>query len=463
MSRTLAPKTPFVVAIETAVVDYNYPAVSAHEELKNAFISTLPRLIEETGHTADTPITEAPRKGDMIMISAETLDDVLVHFANSTADFPEGYFPGHTASQRENADSARTILFGTPTPHAGGSLANSFDAMIYSKVNGEALYDGVFVTAVGDDEAGEYFEKSFEGHIVAAKGGRGMVSHIIPVDGDRIMLTAPSFANPADKYFDLPNQLSPELLEKADMIMIGGYLFFAGQLDNAIKITDENAKVGNNKTRIITLASQLIAQSNPLQEKFYDQLLNFEKTVIHANTGEFRRNLGLDDDWRKRFDADFVDSEGNPLQGRDAEIAKNQHADYQNAKQAANMVASIEAERLADEDYGSIGFVVTNGSAPARSINEDGILLRSGDKLEKAKIQSTVGAGDNHVAGYWVGKSLGMNESGCLDMANAFARCVIQIPEARLPREGKFVSPSGDLYEGPIAAVARENTTPDPL
>jgi sugar/nucleoside kinase (ribokinase family) len=453
--------TPFIVAIETAVVDYNYPAISEHEELKHAFISALPRLIQETGHAEDTPITEAPRKGDMIMISAETLDDVLVHFANSASNFPEEYFPIHTSSQRENADRARKILFGTPTPHAGGSLANSFDAMIYSKVNGEALYDGVFVTAVGDDEAGDYFEKSFEGHIVATKGGRGMVSHIIPVDGDRIMLTAPSFANPADKHFDLQSQLSPELLEKANIIMIGGYLFFAGQLDNAIKITDENAHSGNSKTRIITLASQLIAQNNPLKETFYNKLYLFDRTVIHANTGEFRRNLGMDDDWRKRFDSDFVDSEGNPLQGREAEEAKNHHLDYQNAKQAANMAASIEAESLADEDYGYLSFVVTNGSAPARAINETGILLRSGDKVGKEKIQSTVGAGDNHVAGYWVGKALSMNESGCLDMANAFARSVIQIPEARLPRDAKFESPSGDIFEGPIAVVARENTSFD--
>lgn len=459
MSGKPETKAPFVVAIETAVVDYNYPPVSAHEELKNAFISAIPRLIEETGHGQDTHISEAPRKGDMIMVSAETLDDLLVHFANTATDFPDEYFPIHTASQRDNADAVRRLLFGTPTLHAGGSLANTFDAMVYSKVDGQALYDGVFVTAVGDDEAGKYFEQSFEGHIVAAKGGRGMVSHIIPVDGDRIMLTTPSFANAADAHFDLRSQLSPELLQKADIIMIGGYLHFAGQLENAFKITNDHAIKNTGKTRIITLASQLIAAANPVSSILSSTNINaYSQTVIHGNTGEFRRNMEMDTDWRKRFDADFVDSDGKPLQGREAEIAKNSHADYQNAKQAANMAASIAAEKLAERDTRlGLSYVVTNGSQPARVINADGTLLRSGKPVNKADIQSTVGAGDNHVGGYWVGKRLGFNETGCLDMANAFARAVIKIPEARLARDAEYTSPyGGHDYAGPIAQVVEQ-------
>lgn len=459
----LAEPAPYVVAAETAVVDYHYPAISQYEDLKQEFLSSIPRLVSELGRAKDFPwlVEEAPRGGDMRMVPAELLDDLLVHFANAADISHEDYFPVHTFSNKDNAQRARDVLFGTPKLHAGGSTANTFDAMINSRVNGQALFDGDFVTAVGNDEAGEYFIEAHKGHIRAEKAGVQMVCHVIPVGKDRIMLTAPSFANPSGDYFDLPNQLNDDTLDKADIVMIGGFLHFTKDMAgfrSALRIVDNYATVKERPeskaplTRIITLAQQQIAEQNPVP-----LLLGTSKaygaTIIHGNTGEFRRAMSLDTDWREPYV--FEDPAGQKLDGTALENAKKAHPEYQAAKVEANRVASEAAHDIAKQ-VGNLSFVATNSHHPARVINKDEILIHATPSLDKNQVKSTVGAGDNHVAGYWIGKRLGKDEKGCLEMASAFARAVIQIPEARLPRtERAFIN--GTLFEGPIAVVARQN------
>ena len=433
-----------VVAMETSVVDLHYPKDGGNDALKHAFISALPRLVKEAGVQAQAFVKDAPRKGDMVTVSAEALDAICTLFAQQQG----------MATQEPEA--VRKFLFGAPVPHAGGSLANTFDAMIYSEIDGKKIFDGTFVCTAGKDAAGAYFAQSFDGHVAAFAHGRQMVSHIIPIDGDRIMITAPSFAESSDEYCyadDLKDD--PKLakaLAEADVVMVGGYLEYAGNLRRVLGAATDAVKMRapeDNVRFVFTLAAQGIA------EKVTKTVLQpVGNMVVHGNTGEFRRHNETDHDWRQRFAGAFVDKDGNPLMGREEETAKNANADYINAKQAANDSASAEAHNRAKAlTDASVAYVVTNGGRPARVVTGQAITMLPNTMIDKAKIKSTVGAGDNHVAGYWVGKALGMDEAGCLSMAGAFARAVIQIPEARLPRDAVYTSKSGRVFRGPIAAL----------
>jgi sugar/nucleoside kinase (ribokinase family) len=445
-----------VIAIETSIVDLHYPAVAPRENLKQAFISALPRLIQDKGYAAQLPMREAPRKGDMAIIPAEVLDDLCLHFAAENKLAFAANVPDHAKPAL-----IRETLWGKPTSHAGGSLANTFDAMVYSRMNGMPLYTGTFVTSVGKDDAGQYFKDSFAGHIRCAQGGRQIVSHILPVDDDRIMLTTPSISDSQYAYFDI-NLLDDNLLADADVIMIGGYLDGSGMLE---RVVDRVRAVYGTKTQykmdlpspqlIVTLASQSVAAKYQLGD--FPQNIDL---TIHGNTGEFRRFLKDDTKWRERFANSFIDAHGQPLQGREAERAKNTNANYINAKQAANDQVSMQAYTLAKlcnndrEDDRELQFVVTNSARPARVVTSEGIHLLPNQPVDRSAIKSTVGAGDNHVAGYWMGRQLGLNEWGCLDLAGAFARAVIQIPEARLNRTAQCTV-KGVAFKGPIAGIDR--------
>lgn len=442
-----------VVAVETAIVDFHYPAKAPREELKQAFISALPRMIQEKGFSRQLPMRDAPRKGDMAIIPAEVLDDLCIHFAAENwlaiaADVP----------QDRKAALLRETLWGKPVCHAGGSLANTFDAMVYSSMNGIPFYTGTFVTSVGRDDAGHHFMDSFSGHLKCAQGGRQIVSHILPVEDDRVMLTTPSISDSQDAYFDM-NLLDDGLLSNADIIMIGGYLDGTGVLEKVIKRV---AEIYGEKPQhkmdlpspqlIVTLASQSVAAKYNLEH--FPQ--NIDMT-IHGNTGEFRRFMKNDTEWRERFAKSFVDSSGQPLQGRDAERAKNSNVNYINAKQAANDQTSVQAHAIArlSSPARDLHLVVTNGAKPARIVTSEGIQLLPSQPMDRNAIKSTVGAGDNHVAGYWIGRKLKLNSLGCLDLAGAFSRAVIQIPEARLSRTAQCTV-NGATFKGPIAAIDQQ-------
>lgn len=458
-----SPFAPYIVAVETAVVDYHYPRLPQHEEdEKENFLSSIPSLVKELGKEKDFPwlMGDAPRGGDMRMVPAELLDELLIHWAGNRAN--EAYFPAAFVPEKWNAERIRRVLFGEPTLHAGGSVANTFDAMVYSKINGQALYNGDFITAVGNDDAGQYFKDAHKDHIRAEKAGVQMICHVIPVGSDRIMLTAPSFANPSGDHFDLPNQLDEFLLHRADIVMIGGFMHFTKDLAgfrDAVRIVDDYAtkrgrpEGASKLTRIVTLAQQQIAEANPV-DTFLVNAAAYKDNIIHGNTGEFRRAMRLDTSWRTPYT--FEDPAGQKLDGPALDRAKKMNPEYQAAKKLANQIASEEAQNIAI-DNGNTSFVVTNGSQPARVIDKDGVLIHETPSIDRSLVMSTVGAGDNHVAGYWIGKRLGRDEKGCLDMAAAFARAVIQVPEARLSRDETYINDKGTRFQGPIAHVARQN------
>ena len=63
---------------------------------------------------------------------------------------------------------------------------------------------------------------------------------------------------------------------------------------------------------------------------------------IHANTGEFRRLLDNDEEWRVEAEAEFREK---GLQGRELEAAKKGSKDYRAAKTAANVDSVQKAMR----------------------------------------------------------------------------------------------------------------------
>ncbi|MGH1398814.1 MAG: hypothetical protein ACRBCT_06325 [Alphaproteobacteria bacterium] len=442
----IPPSSPKkVVAVETSVVDLLYPVQHDDAGLKHNFISHLPTLAQQVGFEG---IDSAPRKGDMVMVSAEALDQMLVTFSDQMREEGVSSFDGINAAATlsEKADAVRSVLFGDPSMHSGGSLANSFDAMVYSAVNDVPVYDGKFVCMTGADSAGSYFGKSFEGRIATKASGRQMVSHIIPVDGDRIMLTTPSFAESPDQNFDVDLFARTLEEEKPELIMVGGYLHFASPrtLKDVIKVADDyRAAAQQPPTLAFTLANQLIAKETNLPMFRSDA----GPLVIHGNTGEFRRFLDMDDEWREPFNHYFRKGKDEELEGRDLELVKNQLVDYQNAKQWANKEAAIKAYKSAQER--DVSFVVTNSVRPAFTVNAKGIMERPTPELS-VPLKNTVGAGDNFVGGYWVGKVFGRDELLSISTGQDFSRAVIVQDEARLDRLSGFSNAKGRM-SGPIA------------
>src|SRR5690606_35618871 len=123
-----------------------------------------------------------------------------------------------------------------------------------------------------------------------------------PVDGDRIMITAPSFEDPSDTHFFNGSELIDIFAKPADIIIVGGYLHYAGKLQevlNEVHETDERTKV------VFTLAAQGIAA-----EINKSELQDLGNTTIHGNTDEFRRHMRMDTQWRERFAHNFIGRDG---------------------------------------------------------------------------------------------------------------------------------------------------------
>ncbi|MEM9469727.1 MAG: PfkB family carbohydrate kinase [Pseudomonadota bacterium] len=447
----ITPQSPQkVVAVETSVVDLLYPTQHDDAGLKHLFISQLPDLAKQVEFEG---IEAAPRKGDMVMVSAEALDEMLVAFCDKVSNEGVSSFASIKDEQdaQKKAEGVRRVLFGEPTMHAGGSLANSFDAMVYSQISGVATYDGKFVCMTGADETGRFFIDSFSGHIASKSSGRQMVSHIIPVDGDRIMLTAPSFADSPDSNFDTGRFSKTLNEEKPDLIMVGGYLQFAkpGTLTDVIEIAEEYRRsVQKTPTLAFTLASQIIADALDLDT--FDK--NNGPLVIHGNTGEFRRFMGMDNDWREPFEHYFRTGKDAELQGRELELVKTQLYTYQDAKQRANEEASIAAFEMAQER--DVSFVITNSTRPAFVVSSDGIFKRPTPPLGQGrKVRNTVGAGDNFVGGFWVGQQVMDSVLGSIAMGQMFSKAVVVQDEARLKRDATDVSVEecNSRLTGPLA------------
>ncbi|PCI01718.1 MAG: hypothetical protein COB76_00735, partial [Alphaproteobacteria bacterium] len=85
-----------------------------------------------------------------------------------------------------------------------------------------------------------------------------------------------------------------------------------------------------------------------------------------------------------------------------------------------------------DKHSKNLSFVITDGSK--KSYNIDKIIDNSHytPRVDVSKIQSTVGAGDNHMAGWQIAQAGGGNITDHFKTANTLAAQIIQSPLARL-------------------------------
>ncbi len=409
--------SPTVIGIETAVTDYIYDEKNANAQLRDRFLRFL---------KPENP----PRKGENILVSAEEFDEKLLAFArdnhlNATGD-----------TDREKAESIRNQILGKPrTIEAGGALANSFYLMANAKTNNKALIgSGTFLTAVGDDEAGRVFQKSLDGAIThATPAGRTMTAHIIPVDGDRIIVASPSFQDSCDRTLDgALEQLKEIDLSQTKMVMLGGYMKYSGKYNDFLDVLLKKVEAANDEpskrpTIVLTVGAQPIAESDDLKSAL-DRTSKVAPVIISANTGEFRRLMRMDTEWRKPHEAKWTGLEGEAL-----EKAKQADPIYMANKFAANDAAfSYAYENYCKDKVPPVTFVVTNGKHGVRVVSNQGISEQYVPPRPPHGIVNTVGGGDAFAGGYLLGQVVGLPEAQKAQLGFTAAGEVIGRDEARL-------------------------------
>lgn len=452
-SRILAPR---ILAVETAVVDLHYPEHGGNDGFKREFFAHLREYIVKGGGTP--AFTDNPRGGDMCMVLAEDLDQALIAFGREN-----GLADQNTSEQAEKspkvaqalAAQIRDVIFGAATASAGGSLANSFHALSRATLNGKAMVEGVFATAIGADDIANAFHDSLAPDIYCNRGGRQMACHVFPIDGDRILITTPSQKNPAERLIDA-DLVNGALLKPYDRIMLGGFLFFTPGFDavfDALEAHLSRRPRGQRPSLALTAAAQSVSAAPAFRARVW-RMSALADTVIHANTGEFRRLMAMDDAWRTPFDADFAG-----LRGQALDHAKDQHAPYQSAKREANKAAMEEAVRRAQDHLKRTGlnlrFVVTDGARGIYTISPQGIETLPPHKITRAQIVSTVGAGDNFAAGFQLGDLYKQDAKISMMLGRDFARAIIQSPDARIPST-ETKTHAKRQFGGALSAIAPE-------
>ncbi|MBI1327462.1 MAG: hypothetical protein GC136_07445 [Alphaproteobacteria bacterium] len=440
-------KKPSIMAVETAVVDLQYTENAGDAALKDEFFGHLLELITEAGRT---PLfDENPRKGDMRLVPAEDFDAALIVFAKKK----QIAFDDTLAPQAQ-AKKIRDYLFGPAFATAGGSLANTLHGIVTSRVNGEPLVDGHFVTAVGTCESAQSFIDSLPDNLHYHQEGRQMECHVFPLDGDRILITAPSSENPAEAHIAKAIETYPEL-HAQDRIMIGGFLYFTPSFEKVFDQIEEfltAQPLEHRPTLAITAAAQVVAASDRYQERIF-RLVDMANTVIHGNAGEFRRLLSLDTEWRKPFEADFAGLRGDAL-----ETAKDNHTAYKKAKDAANEVAFAHARDICQATHyngTTLRFVVTDGARSTSVISAEGVQRFYPLNISRSAIVNTVGAGDSAAAGFNLSDLYGLPHEISVGFGSALASRVIQQAAARLDEAqwahiGANIRTSGALSYAPF-------------
>lgn len=421
-------RKPHILAVETAVVDLQYAKDTGHDQHKREFFAQLKELVHEGGGTAG--FDENPRPGDMRLIPAEDFDAALIAFGKRKNIIDAS---SSALSSRAQAQIVCKQIFGSPAAVAGGSLANTLYGVIHAGIDGVRLVEGHFATAVGDDSSGLIFADSLHGNIHCNRGGRQMECHVYPIDHDRILIATPSKHDPAEAHIN-SSLFNMCALDSRDRIMLGGFLFFTPGFHEIFDTVIDHLKTipaDKRPTIVVTAAAQAVAANSHFRNKI-KTITSLADTVIHANTGEFRRLMDRDIDWREPFKKDFAG-----LKEQDLEAAKDAHAPYQAAKAIATGQVLDEAVRLCGSLQHNLRFVVTNGSRETYVIDRNGFNAYKPVKLDKSRIINTVGAGDNFAAGFQLGDLYGLPQDICVSLGHDFAQAVIQQPSARLDQKEK--------------------------
>ena len=453
-----------IIAVETPVTDYLYDASKADSALRDAFLYALKPA-------------RPPRKGDNILVSAEEWQEKLLAFARKR------HLPVDARlSPEEQAVQVRDRIFGAPRAiEAGGAIANSFDTLVKSRVDDVSLTDGFFITAVGEGISGDVFSRSLPGKLKAPPArGRQMEGHIIPLDGDRIIVAVPSFLDPPSLHMS-PSQLDDIEIDQETMLMLGGYMKYTGKYDDFLDaLLSKTIAVSpwpqDRPTLVLTAAAQDIAASQTLKEAL-ERCRQVTSTVVCANTGEFRRLMGMDTEWRRPHEARWwINDEGQTLavhpslafmdpgttegiqqldasgwkkiEGEDLERAKQADVAYMADKLKANEAAyRIAFEQFCENSQLPVTFVVTNGKRGVHVVSGHGVSDNYPAPRPPHGVVNTVGGGDGFAAGYLLGHAKKLSQEKCVELGFICAGEIIGRDEARL----KAIAVNQNLDGKPVA------------
>ncbi|MBI1274861.1 hypothetical protein GC177_02685 [bacterium] len=486
---------PYIVGIESAVTDKLYPG--GQDELAELFVGSLHRLLP----TPAIPLPRSIGPGDNITVLADDFHRALYQFGLENGLIAPLDNPTPDAIEATGL-GVLEHLFGHPTSAPGGALANSMAAIFASRVDNQPVADGVFITAVGDDAAGQhYVRETGRSHIIAAAHGRQMEAHILPMGPDNRLIVA----CPRNAQENSMNALTPEFVRSSleqcqrrafghiNRLMVGGYLHLLGEryADVMQTIIDFIHTLPQDKRPdvVMTLASHEAAENPVLQDAFL-RLSQLTNVTVHANTGEFRRligrgidgglveELGLDEQhtfdsvWRVPFDLLWFDDQQQPLQGKALDKAKRATPDYMTAKEDANRRAfAYASSHLCTHSKHEVNFVVTDGGKPPVIVDSRGAHAYEGlEPFPDNQPMYTVGAGDAFAGGYQamdlfqLAKGLNGPHSQKhearrfhnIHAGHAFAHQVLEVPSARAPDRSIVTDCAAEQVriDGPMADAA---------
>lgn len=462
-----APTLPNIVAMETSVTDAIYSG--GDETLKAQFFAELPALLD-TNPAFHGLLKEPPRAGDNILIPAEAWEHALLEFNEQHSVIPMKRGPINSPGMNK----AKFLLishtiFGDRQFQAGGSLANSFDAMAHSTLNGKELIDGVFITALGEGQEARVFGDALRGKVSAVMSGTQTVAHIIPISKDRIIVATPGGNTPCATHLNAKPLQDADLLNAdTDMLMLGGYLFYTPHFKEIFDVALSRVEALNQERKDagkkpITLVLTCAAQKVAAAPEFRDMVARASRitdVIVHANTGEFRRLLNNDTHWRIAHEAKWGGLSGHAL-----EAAKKADDDYQHDKAQANLETIHQcAVPMAQACLPHrLKFVVTNGARGIYVADANGHRTYKTAHIDPSRIVNTVGAGDNFAGGYELGVALGLSEPMCITLARDFAGAVIQQDAPRLAAttSRRIADLNGTAHEtgGALAHLDAESNT----
>lgn len=440
-----------MIAIGNCVVDCLYePGEMAAASYKSGdtlsgaeFLSNLPAYLP-TG-----ALKAAPRAGDNILVVKEVLEDS----GNAYIDAKSAL----SASADFNQVPVLERLFGKPFLTAGGSLANTVASLANSRRGGQPIVNATFLTVLDEGEAGTVFADSMPIGVVAGPvKGECLKVHVVPHQGDRIMVAAPSRDNSTD-FYNIAPHIVDAVNASTDIVMIEGYLAYGphfqaiadATLAAIIAANMERAETGRGPIQlVIAAAAQRICEIDMFQS-FFERAIQTTHVTVHANTGEFRRLINRDTAWRVAYD----EANGNPFAGLDGdelEDAKRTAPGYREAKTDANTAAIGTAINIARETPFELEFVITDGGNPGYIVSQYGYGTFLPPKMDPSKIVNKVGAGDAFMAGFWAAKLSGLTETPCMHAGNVFAQATIMQQDARLSPKLRFGN-----YQGPLSLLPR--------
>ena len=404
-----------VLAYLNTVVDYIYPKDGVNEELMEKFHHEIPRAKKN-------PEMEVPRSDDTTpMLQSELNTSVK----------------GALSDMFNGQANAQELIFGRASRKAaGGSLGNTMAPLLGSSVDGMPVIDGKILTNLPETEDAEISTESYPDGAVLdyVRQGECLTVHVVPYHDGRSQFPTLHDGNPSN------TNMSPYLFKELkdgfyDEFFIEGFTAAGPHFEHEAQtiltaITSANMireRLGKEPMKLVITAGAQFICENPAYRKFVEDVTKVTPVRIHANTGEFRRLLDNDEDWRKEAQKGFTG-----LKGRALEAAKKASKEYRAAKTQAN----LDTIQKAMSTWGmatkhALEFVVTDGGNDGYVVNNDNYLVVTPEPLDPSTIVNKVGAGDAFMAGYTLAVELGLDQEQAMKAGGVFARHVLQQEDAR--------------------------------